>query len=119
PPRRAPRLAGGPGRPAAPPGRGGESPRTVQAQAPPPAAADGSNLPPNVPAWMRTPGAPATPYGERAPSEEGVVREVPDAGDSFSPLADLHGTVTPNGLWYEVHYGGSPPTPPSAHPVPA
>ncbi|HEU0113978.1 MAG TPA: sulfite dehydrogenase [Thermomicrobiales bacterium] len=90
----------------------------AQAATPPAAgtpAAAGANLPPNVPAWMRVPGAPASPYGERAPAEDSVLREVLDPGDSFAPLADLHGTLTPNALWYEVHYGGIPAIDPAEH----
>ncbi|HEU5431261.1 MAG TPA: sulfite dehydrogenase [Thermomicrobiales bacterium] len=79
-----------------------------------PAAAD-DNLPPNVPAWMRVPGAPSSPYGERAPSQQDVVRLAPAPDVSFSPIADLHGTQTPNALWYEVHYGGIPAIDPAEH----
>jgi sulfane dehydrogenase subunit SoxC len=96
-------------------GRGGWSPPAVRAQEATPAAATGSNLPPNVPAWMRTPGGPATPYGERAPAEELVVRQVMDAGGSLSPLADIAGTTTPNALFYEIHYGGIPAIDPTEH----
>jgi sulfane dehydrogenase subunit SoxC len=100
-------------------GRDRLAPASVRAQAATPPAASpaaaGDNLPPNVPAWMRVPGAPASPYGERAPSEQSVVREVLDPGDSFAPLADLRGTLTPNALWYEVHYGGIPAIDPTEH----
>jgi sulfane dehydrogenase subunit SoxC len=80
-----------------------------------PAASNGDNLPPNVPAWMQTPGAEASPYGERSPYEDDVVRELVDPFDSWSPLANIHGTITPNALWYEVHYGGIPAIDPSEH----
>src|SRR3954471_16724083 len=56
----------------------------------------GDNEPPAVPAWMQTPGAEASPYGERSPYEDDVVRELIDPFDSWSPLADIHGTMTPN-----------------------
>ena len=79
------------------------------------AASAGDNEPPAVPAWMRTPGAPASAYGQRAPAEESVVRWSPAPDVSFSPLADLHGTFTPNALWYEVHYGGIPAIDPAEH----
>ena len=75
----------------------------------------GDNEPPEVPAWMQTPGAPASAYGERAPAEESVVRWSPAPDVSFSPLADLHGTLTPNALFYEVHYGGIPAIDPAEH----
>ena len=97
-------------------GRVGLSPRNALAQdATPAATATGDNLPPDVPAWMRTPGAPSSPYGERAPAEEGVVRLAPNPVVSFSPLADLHGTLTPNALFYEIHFGGIPAIDPSEH----
>jgi sulfane dehydrogenase subunit SoxC len=43
------------------------------------------------------------------------VRWSPSPDVSFSPLADLHGTLTPNALFYEVHYGGIPAIDPAAH----
>src|SRR5215212_7644291 len=98
-------------------GRVGISPRDAFAQESTPVAetAKGDNLPPNVPAWMRTPGAPSSPYGERAPAEERIVRLAPNPVVSFSPLADLHGTLTPNALFYEIHFGGIPAIDPSEH----
>src|SRR4051794_4223107 len=79
-------------------GRVGLSPLTARAQdaTPGPATTTGDNLPPNVPAWMRTPGAEASPYGERSPYEDDVVRELIDPFDSWSPLAEIPGTTTPN-----------------------
>jgi sulfane dehydrogenase subunit SoxC len=98
-------------------GRVGLSPRNALAQDATPAAAtaSGDNLPPQVPAWMRTPGAPASPYGERAPAEDAIVRLAPNPVVSFSPLADVHGTITPNALFYEIHFGGIPAIDPSEH----
>ena len=94
----------------------GVGPGRVLAQdATPTAATAGDNLPPEVPAWMQTPGAPASAYGERAPAEEAVVRWSPAPDVSFSPLADLQGTLTPNALFYEVHYGGIPAIDPAEH----
>jgi sulfane dehydrogenase subunit SoxC len=75
----------------------------------------GSTLPPNVPAWMRTPGAPSSPYGERASAEDAIVRIAPNPVVSFSPLAEIPGTLTPNALFYEVHFGGIPAIDPSQH----
>jgi sulfane dehydrogenase subunit SoxC len=114
--RRAALASSGAGLASALLGRVGLSPLTARAQdATPAASATGDNLPPNVPAWMRTPGAPSSPYGERAPAEDSVVRWAPSPDASFSPLADLHGTLTPNALWYEIHYGGIPAIDPSEH----
>src|SRR4051812_29482938 len=78
--------------------------RAAQEATPPVAQEPGANLPPNVPAWMKEPGAPSSELSERAPQEQSVLRVAPAPGVSFSPLADLHGTLTPNALFYEVHY---------------
>ena len=64
---------------------------------------------------MQTPGAPSSAYGERAPAEESVVRLAPNPVVSFSPLADVHGTLTPNALFYEIHFGGIPAIDPAEH----
>jgi sulfane dehydrogenase subunit SoxC len=98
-------------------GRMGLSPRNVLAQdaTPTDAVNPGDNEPPAVPVWMQTPGAPSSPYGERAPAEDAIVRLAPNPVVSFSPLADLHGTLTPNALFYEIHFGGIPAIDPSVH----
>ena len=77
----------------------------------------------DVAPWTRTPGAPILthPYGLPSPFESQVVRRaarqwpVPGAASSLTPLADLHGTITPNGLVYERHHGGVPEIDPGAH----
>jgi sulfane dehydrogenase subunit SoxC len=79
------------------------------------ASEPGANLPPNVPAWMLEPGAPSSPYGDRAPQEQSVERIAPSPSASFSPLADIQGTLTPNALFYEIHYGGIPAIDPAEH----
>lgn len=76
-----------------------------------------------IPPWTRTPGDPilAHPYGLPSSFESHVVRRaarqwpVPGAASSLTPLADLHGSVTPNGLVYERHHGGVPDIDPDAH----
>jgi sulfane dehydrogenase subunit SoxC len=115
--RRAALASGGAGIAAAVLGRGGPAPSGAGAQGATPTAtpAAGDNLAPNVPAWMRTPGAPASPYGDRAPQEQGIVRLAPAPAFSFSPLADLHGTLTPNSLFFEIHFGGIPAIDPTKH----
>src|SRR5215207_6708975 len=115
--RRAALGTGGAGLVAALFGRSGPARSSPAAQeaAPTVAPEPGANLPPNVPAWMQTPGAPSSELSERAPQEQGVVRIAPAPGVSFSPLADLHGTITPNALFYEVHYGGVPAIDPAEH----
>jgi sulfane dehydrogenase subunit SoxC len=80
-----------------------------------PAAPSAVNLPPNVPAWMRTPGVPSSAYGERAPGEDAIVRIAPNPVVSFSPLGEVPGTITPNALFYEIHFGGIPAIDPSEH----
>lgn len=84
------------------------------------AAAD--NLPPAVPAWMKQPGGPfvTPPYGLPSPFEKHVVRVLPSAPNPFptgsrSPLQSLHGTLTPNGLFFERHHAGVPSIDPAQH----
>ncbi|PYE14116.1 sulfane dehydrogenase subunit SoxC [Paraburkholderia silvatlantica] len=40
---------------------------------------------------------------------------MPGAASSLTPLADLHGSITPNGLVYERHHAGVPDIDPDAH----
>ena len=65
--------------------------------------------------WSRYlgPGVDYTPYGMPSPFEESVQRRwVPwltasaESSVNFSPLYDLDGFVTPNGLHFERHHGG-------------
>jgi sulfane dehydrogenase subunit SoxC len=113
--RRAALASGSAGAASALLGRLGLPRGEAQAQEATPAALEGDNLPPNVPAWMRVPGGEASPYGERSPYEQNVVRELLDPYDSYAPLADLHGIITPNALWYEIYYGGIPAIDPTQH----
>lgn len=73
------------------------------------------NLPPNIPRWMQTPGTPVNsqPYGQPSSFEAGVVRSNQKSptrlsSASFTPLQDLHGTITPSGLFYERDHAGVP-----------
>ena len=76
-----------------------------------------------VDAWSQTPGAPILehPYGLPSPHEANVIRRaarawpMPGAASSLTPLADLHGSITPNGLVYERHHAGVPDIDPDAH----
>lgn len=76
-----------------------------------------------VDAWTQTPGAPVLdhPYGLPSPHEANVVRRtarawpMPGAASSLTPLADLHGALTPNGLVYERHHAGVPDIDPDRH----
>lgn len=81
-----------------------------------------SNLPPEVPEWTRGLGTPtAAPYGAPSKYEGEVMRKLyPGLKDtmsaySTSPLQDLDGTITPNGLFYERHHAGVPQIDPAQH----
>lgn len=82
------------------------------------------NLPPNVPEWMQSlgPGVTASPYGMPSPHEKHIVRRnVPwltateESSINFTPLHELDGIITPNGLCFERHHGGVPEIDPAQH----
>ena len=81
------------------------------------------NLPPNVPEWMKTPGDPmgSQPYGTPSPFEKSVIKNIPRdlpqylSASGRTPLQDLDGIITPNGLFYERHHGGVPTIDPAQH----
>jgi sulfane dehydrogenase subunit SoxC len=66
-------------------------------------------------------GAELTPYGSRSPFEKDVVRVPTELTPTkltswdFTPLADMYGTITPNGLFFERNHGGVPTIDPKAH----
>ena len=75
------------------------------------------NLPPNVPEWTPYlgPGVDANPYGKPSEFESHVVRRnvewltaSAESSVNFTPLHELDGIVTPNGLCFERHHGGVP-----------
>ncbi len=75
------------------------------------------NLPPNVPEWTPYLGAgvDANPYGMPSDFESHVVRRnvewltaSAESSVNFTPLHELDGIVTPNGLCFERHHGGVP-----------
>ncbi len=74
-------------------------------------------------AWQKVPGLPFSNYGRVSPHERQVIRWivandlVPGNGISWSPLHELDGTITPNGLHYERHHNGIPEIDPAAHKV--
>lgn len=78
-------------------------------------------MPPGTPPWMLEPGKPFTNYGQPSPHERGVIRwisanpDVPGNGISWTPLHDLEGTITPNGLHFERHHNGVPQIDPERH----
>jgi sulfane dehydrogenase subunit SoxC len=64
-------------------------------------------------------GRPLGPYGERSKFEKGIrfTREskTPQAGSSFTPLAESQGILTPSSLHYERHHAGIPDIDPAGH----
>ena len=62
------------------------------------------------------------PYGQPADTEAGVIRRnVPwltagtESSISFSPLQNLQGIITPNGLFFERYHAGRPDVDPDQH----
>lgn len=80
-------------------------------------------LPPNVPEWTRSQGAPylSPPYGIPSKYEKDVIRRSRDkpptdtAAVSRSPIQSMHGIITANGLIFERHHAGVPEINPSEH----
>ncbi|QKT04890.1 sulfite dehydrogenase [Ectothiorhodospiraceae bacterium 2226] len=93
--------------------------RAADAVEPPPDA----DLPPKVPRWMQAQGRPvgSMPYGEPSAHEEHVIRRLTrstattQSSWSFTPLQNLHGIITPNGLVFERHHAGIPDIDPERH----
>jgi sulfane dehydrogenase subunit SoxC len=87
------------------------------------ATPDAGNAPPNIPEWMKTPGDPmgGQLYGTPSPFENGVIKNIPKnlpqylSASGRTPLQDLDGIITPNGLFYERHHGGVPTIDPEQH----
>ncbi|BAO93141.1 sulfite dehydrogenase [Caballeronia cordobensis] len=101
----------------------GSNPASTQAIAPGArSGANSENLPPNVPQWEKALGAPTgSAYGLPSKYEADVKRLLyPGLTDqmaaySISPLQDIDGAVTPNGLFYERHHAGVPQINPVEH----
>lgn len=79
-----------------------------------------------VPPGMLAQGGPVdVPYGQPAAAEAGVKRRsrsgpgyaplLGTAGSSLTPLGDLDGTITPNGLHFIRHHAGVPDIAPEQH----
>src|SRR5688572_617649 len=68
------------------------------------------------PPWAKTPGLPLSEgnYGVPSPFEKAIVRRgrkdyrMPGSGSIMSPVGNLKGTMTPNGLVFERSHGGVP-----------
>lgn len=86
------------------------------------AAAGGAPGAPRQP-WTHEQGKPilSPPYGAPSPQEGDVVRRPTDltptplSSWSFTPLQDLDGIITPNGLFFERHHAGVPAIKREAH----
>ncbi|MCO4759662.1 MAG: molybdopterin-dependent oxidoreductase, partial [Oceanospirillaceae bacterium] len=83
-----------------------------------------ANLPPNEPAWGKQlgHGVVEKPYGHPSEYEKHVVRRTVPwltadsiASISMTPLQDLKGIITPNGLVFERYHGGVPQIPMEEH----
>jgi sulfane dehydrogenase subunit SoxC len=64
-------------------------------------------------------GKPLSAYGERSAFEKSAralpTTKVLEVGASYTPLAELVGTITPSSLHYERHHSGVPVIDPGAH----
>ena len=92
-----------------------------------PAAAEAgnpANQPPNVPEWTKSlgEGVAVRPYGKPSKFEKDVVRRdvewltaSRESSVSFTPLHELEGIITPNGLCFERHHGGIAEVDPADH----
>src|SRR5881396_3867643 len=77
-------------------------------------AGNPKNLPPNVPEWTRVlgDGVAVRSYGQPSKHEAHVIRRdvqwltaSRESSVSFTPLHELDGIITPNGLCFERHHG--------------
>ena len=82
------------------------------------------NLPPNVPSWQKKlgRGVVSVPYGQPSKYEADVVRRTVEwltadkiASISMTPLHEMKGIITPNGLVFERYHGGVPEVNPDDH----
>ncbi len=78
-------------------------------------AANPENLPPNVPEWTRVlgDGVAVRAYGKPSKHEAHVIRRdvewltaSRESSVSFTPIHELDGIITPNGLGFERHHSG-------------
>ncbi|WP_428099925.1 sulfite dehydrogenase [Candidatus Rariloculus sp.] len=78
-------------------------------------------IPPEIPEWMRVPGAGMSGYGERSAHEDYVQRSFASrpgtigSGSSRTPHELLEGIITPSALHFERHHNGIPDIDPSRH----
>ncbi|MBR0713386.1 sulfite dehydrogenase [Bradyrhizobium liaoningense] len=83
-----------------------------------------ANQPPSVPEWTKSlgEGVAVRPYGKPSKFEKDVVRRdvewltaSRESSVSFTPLHELDGIITPNGLCFERHHGGIAEIDPADH----
>lgn len=83
-----------------------------------------NNLPPNVPNWSKTlgSGVVSNPYGSPSNFENHVIRRTVPwltadkiSSISMSPIQELKGIITPNGLVFERYHAGVPTITPDDH----
>jgi sulfane dehydrogenase subunit SoxC len=81
-----------------------------------PIVANPKNQPPNVPDWSKVlgEGVASRPYGKPSRYEAHVVRQdvewltaSRESSVNFTPIHELDGIITPNGLCFERHHGGT------------
>jgi len=83
----------------------------------------GASVGDHAPEWMKQSGAPFRGYGAPSPYAEFIQRAhlqpygdmAPGSGASVTPLQDLHGIITPNGLHFERSHNGVPAIDPEQH----
>jgi sulfane dehydrogenase subunit SoxC len=82
------------------------------------------NQPPNIPDWSKTlgDGVADHPYGKPSKFEANVIRRDVEwltasrqSSVNFTPLHDLDGIITPNGLCFERHHAGTAEISPFDH----
>ena len=82
------------------------------------------DFPPKEPPWSLSlgPGVVDRPYGQPSAFVKDVIRRnvswltpTKETSVSFTPLQELSGTITPNGLFFERHHAGRPDIDPQQH----
>ena len=100
------------------------TPSLAQAAESKPAGSDPGNLPPNIPDWTKSlgDGVADHPYGVPSKFEKHVIRRDVEwltasrqSSVNFTPLHELDGIITPNGLCFERHHGGAAEINPADH----
>jgi sulfane dehydrogenase subunit SoxC len=86
-----------------------------------PSLAATTSLKNSLPVSMTKAGEAFSNYGQPSSHEAAVIRWIsansalPGNGVSWTPLHELQGTITPNGLHYERHHNGVPDIDPADH----